>query len=233
MNLKQILEYQKKDGEVIKLERELNSNENKKIYTQMVAIVKDAQTKSNILEKQAAELNENYEQLKRTYEENIKSANIISNKNIEEVSDSDLNMMEEIAQTIINNLTILEKKLKNQAEKVNAVLRDFEQTKIKYNQAKEKYNTHKKLFDEVSLKLQPEIDNKNAELKKLEKNIDETILAKYKKRRTDNIFPVLVPAMEKACGGCRMELSSSSLSDLKNNGMLECEHCRRIIYNID
>ena len=32
MDLVKILDYQKKDLEVIKLERELNSNENKKIY---------------------------------------------------------------------------------------------------------------------------------------------------------------------------------------------------------
>ena len=36
MDLKSILDYQKKDAELIKLERSLNSNDNKKIFTQMI-----------------------------------------------------------------------------------------------------------------------------------------------------------------------------------------------------
>ena len=33
IDLKRILEYQKNDSEVVKLERQLNGNENKKIYS--------------------------------------------------------------------------------------------------------------------------------------------------------------------------------------------------------
>ena len=69
MNLKKILEYQKKDAELIKLERKLSQDENKKIYTQMVGIVKDTQNKSSSLEKQASDLIASYENLKKTYSE--------------------------------------------------------------------------------------------------------------------------------------------------------------------
>lgn len=233
MDLKTILNYQKKDAELIRLERELNNNENKKAYTQMISVVKDAQNRSNSLEKQAGELLSIYQNLKKTYEDNIKSANIVIGRKLETASISDLDTIEEIASNIVNNLSILEKKLLQEAEKVNAVLVDFDQTRKRYNLARDKYTKHKELFDEESKKLEPAIAEKTKEIKKLEAGIDPVILAKYKQRRQDNIFPVLVPCIDKACGGCRMELPYANLSTLKTKGVLECEHCRRIIYNND
>jgi len=196
-------------------------------------VVKDAQNKSSALEKQAGDLIASYEQLKKTYQDNVVYANKINGKDLETSSVADLETLEEIAQTVSNNLAILEKKLLNQAEKVNAILVDFDQTKKRYNTAKEKYAKHKQMFETESQNLQPEIDAKSKEVKKLEEGLDQTILAKYKQRRQDNIFPVFVPCIEKACGGCRMELPYASLQTLKNNGVLECEHCRRIIYSQD
>jgi len=233
MELKTILEYQKQDAELIKLENELNNNKNKKIFTQMLTVAKDAQNKSNQLEKQAGELLKSYEQLKKTYEDNIKSANIVSNKKLETASIADLETIEEIAKTIINNLSILEKKLLAEAEKVNSVLNGFKQTKEQYNMAKDKYNKHKQLFDAENKELEPTIAEKTKAVKKLEAGIDAALLTKYKQRRQDRIFPVFVPCIDKACGGCRMELPSANLSTLKPKGVLECEHCRRIIYLAD
>lgn len=226
-----ILDYQKKDAEIIKLEKQLNFSEDKKVYTQMVAVVKDAQSKSAQLEQQAGELIENYKKLKQTYEDNLKSANIIIGKNLETAQKADLETIENISQNIINNLSILEKKLLTQAERVNAILVEFEQTKKRYNLAKEKYAKHKALYDEESKKVNPELEEKISQIKKLEPSIDPSVLAKYKQKRQDQIFPVFVPMLDKACGGCRMELPSASLSILKQSGTLECEHCRRIIYS--
>lgn len=233
MNLKKILEYQKKDAELIKLERKLSQDENKKIYTQMVGIVKDTQNKSSSLEKQASDLIASYENLKKTYSENLNYANKVNGKNVENSSVSDLEALEQIAQTILNNMSILEKKMLALAEKVNTILVDFDQAKKKYNMARDKYNKHKALYEESIKSLKPEIEQAQSEVKKLESGIDSNILSKYKQRRSDNIFPVLVPCMDKCCGGCRMELPSASLSTLKTNGILECEHCRRIIYSLD
>lgn len=231
MDLKKILEYQKKDAELIKLERNLRNNENRKIFTQMISVSKDAQSKSNALEKQAGDLLAGYQELKKTYEDNIKSANIVIGKKLETCTESDLDTIEEIAANIVNNLSILEKKLLQEAETVNSVLLQFNETRKRYNIARDKYTKHKELYDEQSKEIEPLISEKTKEVKKLEAGIDPTILAKYKQRRQDNIFPVLVPCIDKTCGGCRMELPSANLATLKTKGVLECEHCRRIIYS--
>lgn len=232
MDLSKLLEYQKKDAELIKLERQLYNNEDKKIYTKMIDVVKEAQSKSALLEKQAGDLIKVYNNLKQTYDENIKSANIIANKDLEEATYHEVENIESVAQTIINNLTILEKKLLQQAEQVNSVLMEFERTRKEYNKARDNYNKHKELYDKKSEEVEPLIAEKQQAIKSLESDIDATILAKYKQRRADRIFPVFVPCQDKACGGCRMELPSASLAKLKSNGFLECEHCRRIIYEM-
>lgn len=230
MDLKNILEYQKKDAELIKLERALSLNENKKIFTQMVKVVKESQNQSTALEQQASDLLNAYNSLKKTYADNTKTANILANKNLENLTEEELLSIDNIAQTISKNLSILEKKLLSQAETVRNVLSNFDQTKKKYNLARDKYNKHKELFDKESEDLKPQIEQKTKEIKGLEKNLDSALLAKYKQKRQDKIYPVFVPCIDKACGGCRMELPSASIAQLKNNGMLECEHCRRMIY---
>lgn len=230
MNLNNILDYQKKDAELIKLERALYGSENKKISNQMINVVKETQNQSAMLENQAQQLIKSYTSLKKTYEENSKTANLILNKNLDAITEEEIFSIENVAQKVANNLAILEKKLLASAESVRDVLSNFEQAKKKYNLAKEKYNKHKALFDEDEKKIKPEIEKKTQEVKQIERGIDKEILAKYKQKRQDKIYPVFVPCIDKTCGGCRMELPSASLSTLKNNGVLECEHCRRIIY---
>ena len=212
MDLNKILDYQKKDAELIKLERALYSNDNKKISNQMINVVKETQNQSSMLENQAQEIIRSYNSLKKTYEENAKTANLIANKNLDSISEEEITAIESV-------------------ERVRDILSNFDMTKKKYNLAKEKFNKHKALFDEDEKKLKPQIDEKTVEVKSLEAGIDKELLAKYKQKRQDRIYPVFVPCIDKACGGCRMELPSASLATLKNNGVLECEHCRRIIYN--
>lgn len=231
MNIDKILEYQKQDFEIIKLERQLDNNEDKKIYQSMVGVVKDAQNRSTSLNKEAKTLLEEYKSLEKVYNDNIKSCGIVINKKLDNVSEEDLENVSDAANDIINNINILEKRLMYLAERVNAILSDFDATKKKYNEAKLKYTAHKEAYEKKSEELAPRIEKLKQDIKSLEKDLDATCLAKYKQRRDDKIYPVFVPMLDKTCGGCRMEIPSASLEKLKNQGFLECEHCRRIIYN--
>jgi len=233
IKLSNILEYQKKDAEVVKLERQLNSNENKKIYSQMISVVKEAQNQSAMLENEAGNLVASFEKLKKTYNDNLKSANALNSKKIDDASLDELKSYEDISKTIVNNLSILERKLLNEAERVRNVLQNFDATKKKYNLAKEKYNKHKAIFDEESKALKEDIEKRNKDLKELESGIEQGILARYKQKRQDRIYPVFVACIDKTCGGCRMELPSAVLATLKNEGIIECEHCHRIIYSTE
>ena len=225
-----IIEYQKQDSEIIKLERQLASSEDRKIFRNMINIVNEAQNASNVLEKEAGELKREYEALQKNYNENLKSCTAIAKKDFSEATEEDLQNFSKISEVVMNNLNVIEKKLFSVAERINACLNEFEAIKKRHADAKNEYSVHKAAYDKLANELNPKITELKDNLQKLESGIDANLLAKYKQRRADKIFPVYVPLTDKACGGCRMELASASLEKIKKDGILECEHCRRIIY---
>ncbi len=230
MKIDKILEYQKRDFEVIKLERQLLSSEDRKVYRAMIDVVNVAQNNSNALEKEASNLKKEYDNLLKTYNENLKNCNAMARKDLNNVTEADLQNLGKVSEVLIKNLSVIEKKLFNIAERINVCLNQFDATKKKYSEARAKYNDHKQKYDKLASEINPKIEQAKQELQKLESGIDEVLLAKYKQRRADKIFPIYVPLTDKACGGCRMEIPSASLEKLKKDGFLECEHCRRIIY---
>ena len=230
MNIDKMLEYQKKDLELIKLEREVNEGESKRILNEMVERSKDAQAKSVQLEKLAGELNAEYEKLSKTFEDNSSKLEMISKMNFDNVSEKELENYEKLANSINSNLAVLEKKLIHLAENINNVLNQFEQAKKNYNLAREKHSVHKQKYDELLAQLQPRIDEIQKQLGVLEKEVEPVLLSKYKQKRIDKTFPIFVSEYESTCGGCRMALSYAAMGTLKENGYIECEHCRRIIY---
>lgn len=230
MNISKLLEYQKKDFEIIKLERLLDESQNKAVLAQMVEKVKQSQGKSMQLEKLAEELNLEFANLQSSYEENSKKFDEISKKNFDNLTEEEASSLESVTQTILTNLSVLDKKYVALAEKINKTLAEFEKAKKSYGEARQKHKKHKELFEEERQKLQPRIDTLRAELDSLEKELDKEIFAKYKQCRQDKIFPIMVPLNSNSCGGCQMELSIASVDRLKEKGYGECENCRRVIY---
>lgn len=229
MDFNKIIEYQKKDGDLFRIERELDKSESKKIYQEMIGIVKRAQERSDALENKAGEIIKDYENIKKTYEENVSQFEKFISKNLEEVSEKDLDTITNATNSIINNLNILEKKLFSTAEILNTVLNDFNQTKKTYGTARLKYAEHKKEYEEELKDKTPQIEEIKKELNQLEKNIDAKLLSKYKQLRADRIYPAFVRLIDKSCGGCRMERSAAEIDKIKTLGYLECENCHRII----
>lgn len=230
MDFSNILEYQKKDGELIKIERELSSNPSRKIFSEMVAIVKKAQEKSGALEQRAGTLAKDYEALKKTYDENIAQVEKFVSKNLENCSEKELENILSASNSIINNLNILEKKLFSEAENLNITLNEFENAKKQYGSARAKYNEHKQAYDNLLKSKEPEITKIKSDLSKLEGGIEPKLLNKYKQLRSDKLYPAFVRLIDKSCGGCRMELSAAEIEKVKNNGYMECDNCHRIIY---
>lgn len=229
MNFNNILQYQKKDAELIRIERELNNNPDKRISSQMIAVVKSAQEKSSLLEKNAEILEKDFYLVKKAYNETISQVEKFVSKDLKSLSQKDLESIINATNGILNNLNILEKKLFSEAEKLNITLNEFEKAKKQYGTARSKYNEHKKNYDEILKTKEPEISKIKKELIELEKNIEPKLLSKYKQLRADKLFPVFVKLTDKSCGGCRMELSAAEIEKVKTNGYLECDNCRRII----
>ena len=232
MDIAKILDYQKKDGELFKIENSLAKSEFMKNYQDMVAIVKKAQEKSSNLENQAGIILKEYSALNKSFAENNANVAKLAGKDISKLSENEIQNLTAAINTLTNNLSILEKKILQTAERLNVSLNEFDAAKKNYSAAKFKYAENKKKYDELVASKEGEVQSIKKELSQLEKDIDPKLMAKYKQLRQDKIFPVFAPLSTRSCGICMLELSAVEVDKVKSQGYLECDNCHRIIYNI-
>jgi hypothetical protein len=230
MNIEQILDYQNLDRELFKLEKQLRENKNKETASQMHETMKNAQAKSVKLEEKAGQLLSEIEKVKKQYQIQDDKMKEFLTKDLSKLSVEELNKMNSLREKLSQNLSILEKNLSQLAETMNAVLSDFNKTIKDFNTSKETYLASKESYDNDVKAAEGQKQELASQLAKLEKNIDKDIMEKYKRIRSQNVFPVVVGLNNNSCGGCHVELSYANISALDNEGMLVCEHCHRIIY---
>lgn len=230
MKVDKILEYQKLDSQLFKIEKQLKDNENKKVASTMHENMKNAQTRSLKLEEKAGTILAEIEKVKKQFKVQEDKMNEFMAKDLSKMSKEEVKKVSILKDKLAQNLAILEKNLSALAENVNAVLADFNNTIKVFNTSKDKYLESKSKFDEDVKSVENEKQKIADELKKLEKNVDSKMMESYLKRRKENIFPVVVPLKGNCCGGCHIELAYANLSTLDNDGVLSCEHCHRLIY---
>ena len=231
--MNKILEYQKIDSERIKLERGMNDIEEKAIMNKMIAFVKDAQNKSLQLENSSKALLEEYTQLKKAYENNTENVNALIKTQVGNMTKDELGECLKKVNALSSELFMIERNINILITKINEKLKEFEVAKNNAGKARAKHREAKEKYESKRNDMQPKLVELDNKLKALEKEISPEVLAKYKTLRNDGIFPILVPVVNKCCGGCRMEIPSSTLDKLKTNKVTQCEHCRRVIYNKD
>ena len=232
MDLKGILEYQKLDGELFKIERQLKSNENKKMANKMHESMKEAQNRSYKLEEKAGALLSEIEKAKKQFKTQQDKMDEFMSKDLEKMSKEDLDKLSVLKDKLAQNLAILERNLTSLAENVNATLADFNKTIKTFNACKEQYAKSKAAYDNDVKSVEDKKNEIENDLKKLAKSLDSKLFETYQKRRKENIFPVVVPIINNSCGGCHIELPYANISKLEDDGILTCEHCHRIIYKM-
>ncbi len=228
--IKSILNYQKKDGELVAIEKEIAESKAKKVVNQIVSVVKKAQQKLVQAEKEADRQLEKCKDFKKQIEDQTKLVEKLAKSKLNEDSKDELDEFQSFVLDSIEKLINIEKEVAKMRKESGALLTDFEQVKQATVDAKKKYNQGMEAYNKLVESKAEKVKKIEAELKALEKDVDPKYLAKYKKMRGDKIFPVYVPLLDHSCGGCLMELSLSQINKLEENGVLECENCHRIIY---
>lgn len=231
MDITKILDYQKLDSELFKLEKSLRDNPNKKLANEMSNNAKNAQQRSFALEDKAGNLIKEVETVKKQFETQTQKLEQIMAKDMEKLSKEEVDNLISVKEKLAQNLNILDKNLTKLAENVNTVLAEFNKTLKVYNMAREKFAESKAKYDKDVKDVEPAKQKLEKELAALEKSVEPSLMSKYKQRRSDNLFPVFVPLNGNSCGGCHMELPFAQISKLKSDGVYTCEHCHRVIYS--
>ncbi|MBE7073748.1 MAG: hypothetical protein E7379_01500 [Clostridiales bacterium] len=235
MKVEKILEYQKLDREMYKLEREIKDNPNKEKANKLHETMRVAQEKSVALEGKAGAILKEIDKVKGHLKLQQDKMAEFTAKDLSTLSKQEIEKIASLKDKLAQNLQILEKNLTALAENVNSVLSEFNKTIKTFNTAKEDFAKCKTSYDN-DIKA---IESKKAEVAKnlsvIAKEIDSVIMEAYQKRRKENIFPVVVQLMEQGkgsyfCGGCRTQLSIASINKLDSEAVVSCDHCRRLIY---
>lgn len=228
--MKEMLEYQKVEIELNKLRKSANDLEEKNVMMQMANYVKEAQNKSGKLESDATKLVSDYNNLKTSYNKTSDEVTKLLKKDVSKMTQEELNATFGQVNKYSSDLFMLERKLNFIITNAKQLLKNFEITRNNVKKAKAKHKEAKDKVEATQKQYEPKIAELQGKLKTLESKIDKDMLQKYKQLKSENIFPVFVPLVADACGGCRMNLATNRLSKLNADGHITCEHCGRIIY---
>ncbi len=228
--LNELLEYQKLDIELIKLKKEEKNSNSTESVEKLNATIKDCQNKILDLEEKSKDLLTSFEKLMEVQKKGLNLVDRYKNLDVENMSEDELKDYESKISQTAKQLAELENRLLSNNQQIKQVVMDYRNYRKQLLDAKDMKEDLKKNSEDKKEQQNPEIENINQKKLELEKLIEKNKLEKYKLMKKDGIFPVLVPLVDKRCGGCRVELSSVALDKLKNDGIGECEQCGRIIY---
>ena len=111
MKFDKILEYQKLDSELFKIERQLNEGANKKMVSELHSNMKNAQERSVKLEEKAKDLLAEIDKVKKQCKIQEEKLNEFLSMDIENMNKNDLEKLENFKDKLNQNLIILEKHL--------------------------------------------------------------------------------------------------------------------------
>jgi predicted nucleic acid-binding Zn-ribbon protein len=228
--LQNILAYQEIDKDLIKVENLFVSSEERKIASRAKSFLEESAKNVARMEKRAEELLSLYNDAKRSYDENAQliheyDALVPTLKSGDEAT----YLIKKVNQAL-DDIKALEKELASISKDMEDLAKSFNEFRAKYNAAGKEFLENREKYEKLKQEYAPVVKELKAKLEEQAKKIDPAILEKYKKRRADRIFPVLVEARGNKCGGCSMEISLKEMDKLRSKKIIECENCHRFIY---
>ena len=229
MALKDLLEYQRIDGQLRKIEQEVGASVERKKYAQAKKFMETAREKLEGYDKRAVELTALRDTLEKNCEEICKQIEEYSD--IEEMVDEggDVSFYKKNAQALLEKLRTVKSELNKLTADVNDAANEYKEFKKLTLQMQAQYKEYKEKYEALKASHTAEIKKLKTQLDAVAKNCNENHLARYGVKRKEGVFPVLVPTSGDGCI-CGMDISIAQKGKLAADGVIECEHCHRILY---
>ncbi len=233
MAIKEILEYQRIDQELLALENQLAKSPERQRFLQATAQVKAAEETISKLNREANELFGEYNAIKSKLDE-LKEELDGFDGILDEVQDpAEAEHYLKLVGAISEQMNALEKALQALGGKLDRLKDSYSKTFNQGKSAVAAQRSAKAAYDAKREELAPRAEEIQRQLKELATKIPEKLLAAYEALRAARKMPAVVPydVKQSNCGGCRMEVANNIRARLKNPGdMAECPNCRRIMY---
>lgn len=227
MNLDKILEYQKIDQEIYRLELDLHRSKE-------AARINNVKSQRSNVEAALLKLNKEAEDLFRaveSYEREIAAS--APDKGAAEGAGTieKVEAAEQALSACLDSLSNIERESRRAFERLSAVSKEASKQyetgmylSAELRKAKEEYGA---LFNKIKA------DNKDkfARMSELNADIDDNLMARYKTIRDNRKMPAIVPYIGNNCSACGIDISVEVGEKLKAPGdVAECPSCRRLVY---
>ena len=227
--IEQLLKYQEKDSELLKIEQEIASSDERKKYVQTQSFLKKASDKLDKLEAQSQSVIVRLETLTKRYDEANETLKDFDN--LDGIDDgSQLSFYQRSLSSVVEEIKNLKGEIAKLAQLAKELTDEFQAMKKKVIAAQNQYPELKAAYQKFKQSKQDETDRINAELEKLAKGVDEEVMRKYQSKRPERIFPIICQVRADRCPKCGIELSIADKEVVGAGKVVECEHCRRLLY---
>ena len=226
----QLLLYQQKDSELLKIEQEIANSEERKKYVQTQSYLKKASEKLDKLEAQSQGIAAQVEALNKLYAEI--SETLKDFEHLDELVEegADLSFYQRNASQIIEKIKSVKADINAVAALAKETCEEYQSMKKKVITAQNQYPELRTAYQDFKKARQAQTDDITAELSKLAKDIDPEVLRKYQVKRSERIFPIICEIKADRCSKCGIELSIADKEKVAAGKVVECENCHRILY---
>lgn len=233
MDINNLLEYQKIDLELIKLEKELRESDAAKEFAYFKNKKSESVENISKLEKETDDLYKQFNKLEQTFLEQKKLVSNMQNylKEIEDIED-------------INEIDYYLKNISRYFETIQNIDREIAKIRDRITEIKSNYTSESTQVVQCNAKLRKAMEGfeikKNEVTSKalpIQKQLSaikiepETLAAYYKKLRDKKRIPMIVEYSEPNCTACGMEIKREVEGKLLKSGdIAECPNCGRLVY---
>ena len=232
MELDKMLQYQKTDIVVYKLEREYQQSKERELLMRCKKAFEDKKSTLIGLSKELDNTLATITKLSETIDELVKSGSEWNGFDANAVAtEEELAKIEKDFADYEAKVAELSKELTKAVKKEDEIAyenkRLNEEMEVLNNDFRHLTGLLKKKEADMLEKAKPHVKI----LKTLAPDIDKKLFEKYQELRKGRKMPAIVPYNEGCCGGCGMDISIEVGKKLVNAyDVAECTHCGRIVY---
>ena len=232
--LQKLMEYQEVDKKLKAIEDSLKASEEFKKYAQASKFLRTFNDSKEQYDERAKSLLSAMSELDKSYAAlKEEQADFADAGNAEDLSG--VSYLKKKSQELSKKFAALENEIQRLTAEINEVVAQYKKLLATAKMMMEQRDEYKVKYEELCKGKDAEKAAINAKLDEIAKDIPKEYMEKYRERRKDNKFPICyeidIPQKGSVhCSACGTEFSSLQLSNLKQNGFIECENCRKLIF---
>lgn len=227
-----MLEYQEKDRELVRLERELAASKERKDYVQAKKFLMAASEKLENLETRSKQLKARSKELGDKYLQAAERFGEFENVDWQELKtaeEGEVNFYKKNAYSLADELKKMKADLALLTKEIEATSKEYQELKNNVIEMQKQGKEAQKAYKDLEESKKTARETIEKELAEREKLLPSDLLAAYRTKRKEKLFPIIGKVKDNRCPFCSMELPIASLEKVAGGNYIECD-CHRIIY---